>query len=62
MRNDEVLTTGLKVQQSVLQMDGELRSVVVDHLLEELAIVFTGHTERLQDLSAKYMYMYNYTY
>lgn len=45
-----ICTTGLEVEQSVLEMSGELRSIVVDHLLKKCGVVCLGFTQIVQDL------------
>ena len=43
-------TAGLEVQEPLLQVKGQLWPVVVQHLLEELAVVLLGLGEVVQDL------------
>ena len=43
-------TTGLKVEQSILEVSSELGSIVVDHLLEKTGVILFGFPQIVHDL------------
>ena len=47
------LTTRFEVEESVLKVSSQLRTVVVDHLLEELAIAGLSLTQIVENLREK---------
>ena len=47
------LTTRFEVEESVLKVSSQLRTIIVDHLLEELAIAGLSLTQIVENLREK---------